>query len=56
MLSHTAFVLISYGAAATVLGAVLVWLFVDRAATMRELDRLEQAGLRRRSQDQEASS
>lgn len=49
MLSHTAFVLLSYGAAAAVLGGVFVWLFVDRAATMAELDRLEQAGLKRRS-------
>ncbi|MBO6554704.1 MAG: heme exporter protein CcmD [Roseitalea sp.] len=49
MLSHSAFVLLSYGAAAAVLGAVLVWLFIDRAATMAELDRLEQAGLKRRS-------
>ncbi|MCR9121141.1 MAG: heme exporter protein CcmD [Phyllobacteriaceae bacterium] len=49
MLSHTAFVLLSYGAAAAVLGAVFVWLFIDRAATMAELDRLEQAGLKRRS-------
>ena len=49
MLSHTAFVLLSYGAAALVLGAVFIWLFWDRSATMAELERLEQAGLKRRS-------
>lgn len=49
MLSHTAFVLLSYGAALLVLGAVFAWLFWDRAATMAELDRLERAGFRRRS-------
>jgi len=49
MLSHTAFVLLSYGAAAAVLGAVFVWLFFDRASTMADLERLERAGLKRRS-------
>lgn len=49
-MSHTTFVLASYGAAALVLGAVLAWLIIDRAATARDLARLEAAGLRRRSQ------
>ena len=49
-MSHTAFVLASYGAAALVLGVVFAWLFVDRAATTRDLARLEAAGLRRRSE------
>ena len=53
MLSHTAFVLLSYGAAMAVLGAVIAWLLVDRAATKRELERLEQAGFRRRSESAE---
>lgn len=49
MMSHTAFVMLSYGAAALVLAVLLAWLFRDRAATLRELDRLEAAGLKRRS-------
>ena len=49
MISHTAFVLLSYGAALLVLGIVFAWLFWDRAATMAELDRLESAGFKRRS-------
>lgn len=48
-MSHTAFVLFSYGAALIVLGAVFIWLLWDRVATMAELDRLEQAGFKRRS-------
>ena len=49
MPSHTAFVLLSYGAAFLVLAAMLAWLFIDRAATRRELERLERAGFKRRS-------
>lgn len=48
-MSHTAFVLISYGAAIAILGAVVAWLFIDRAATMADMERLERAGLKRRS-------
>lgn len=50
MLGHTAFVLMSYGAALAVLGVVIAWLLVDRAATKRELDRLDEAGFKRRSE------
>ncbi|WP_306119011.1 MULTISPECIES: heme exporter protein CcmD [unclassified Roseitalea] len=49
MWSHGAFVLASYGAAFGVLALVIVWLLIDRAATMREIERLERAGLTRRS-------
>lgn len=49
MMSHMAFVLLSYGAALLVIGVVIGWLLFDRAATTAELDRLEQAGLKRRS-------
>ncbi len=48
-MSHTAFVLASYGAAVLVLGIVFAWLLIDRATTRRELERLQAAGMRRRS-------
>ena len=48
-MSHTAFVLASYGFAALVFAILMGWLFVDRAATIRRLGELEQAGVRRRS-------
>lgn len=49
MLSHAAFVLLSYGASLLVFAVVLAWLLIDRAVTRRELERLEKAGFRRRS-------
>ena len=48
-MSHTAFVLASYGFAALVFAILLGWLLVDRESTMRRLAELEEAGVRRRS-------
>lgn len=49
MMSHDAFVAWSYGAAAVVFGAVLVWQLWDRAATNKELAKLQADGIARRS-------
>lgn len=48
-MSHTAFVLASYGFAALIFAALLGWLLFDRRATIRRLAELEEAGVRRRS-------
>lgn len=50
MMSHDAFVLLSYGAAGFVFVALIAWILIDRAMTKRDLERLEKAGIRRRSQ------
>jgi len=49
MMSHDAFVYLSYGSAFLVLGGLVIWLLLDRAATKRDLKKLEEAGARRRS-------
>ncbi|MEO1747807.1 MAG: heme exporter protein CcmD [Pseudomonadota bacterium] len=49
-MSHLSFVLISYGAAALVLGGVIVWLWLSARSTKGELARLEAQGIKRRSE------
>ncbi len=51
MNDHLVFVLSSYALAALILLALVVWLMVDRNNTIRELQRLEEMGLRRRSDE-----
>ena len=46
---HATFVLASYGLAALIMGGLIAWLWYDAGATKRELKRLEEQGLRRRS-------
>ena len=48
-MTHLHFVLASYGLTAAVLGGVGLWLWLDRAARLRELRTLEESGVRRRS-------
>ncbi len=55
MIYQETFVLASYGLSALIVGALLVWLWADRNQTIKELKRLEEAGMRRRS-DKKASS
>ena len=50
MMSHSAFVLLSYGTSIAIFGVVVAWLLIDRAATMADLERLERAGVKRRSE------
>lgn len=54
MAEHLDFVLASYGLAALIVIALIVWLWVDRNATVRELENLEKMGLRRRSDSTDA--
>jgi heme exporter protein D len=48
-MTHTHFVLISYGLTALVLGGIGLWLWLDRRGRLAELKRLEASGVRRRS-------
>lgn len=49
MMSHEAFVFLSYGATALTLGALLLGIVADGRARRRELAELEAQGVRRRS-------
>ncbi len=49
MMSHEAFVFLSYAATAIVLGGLLVGILLDGRARRRELAELEAKGVRRRS-------
>lgn len=51
MSEHLVFVLASYGLGALILLVLLAWLWSDRNATIKELQRLEEMGLRRRSDE-----
>lgn len=51
MSNHLVFVLASYGLGALILLALVAWLWLDRNATIKELQRLEKMGLRRRSDE-----
>ncbi|MEM9999495.1 MAG: heme exporter protein CcmD [Pseudomonadota bacterium] len=48
-MSHLSFVLLSYGAAALVLGCLIGWLWLDARTTSSALKQLEESGVRRRS-------
>lgn len=49
MSEHAVFVYASYGLGALILAGLVVWLWLDRNATVKELARLEKTGVRRRS-------
>lgn len=49
-MSHTAFVLFSYGATALVFLGLVAWLLIDRRSTIAQLARLEAQGVKRRSE------
>jgi heme exporter protein C len=49
MMTHTAYVLASYGIAAVTVLALVLWVWTDGRARRRELQALEAAGIRRRS-------
>jgi heme exporter protein D len=49
MMTHTTYVLASYGIAAVTVLALVVWVWTDGRARRRELHALEAAGIRRRS-------
>ncbi|WP_457298465.1 heme exporter protein CcmD [Phyllobacterium sp. P5_D12] len=50
MMSHTGFVLASYGAAIIVLAALIGWIFIDQRSQCQALQELESRGVRRRSE------
>jgi heme exporter protein D len=50
MMSHTGFVLASYGAAIIVLTALIGWIFIDQRSQRQALQELESRGVRRRSE------
>ncbi|MBZ9602194.1 heme exporter protein CcmD [Phyllobacterium chamaecytisi] len=50
MMSHTGFVLASYGAAIIVLAALIGWIFIDQRSQRQALQELESRGVRRRSE------
>ena len=49
MMTHTAYVAVSYGIAAVTVIALILWVWADGRARRRELQALDQAGIRRRS-------
>ncbi|WP_082376699.1 heme exporter protein CcmD [Ahrensia marina] len=53
MSEHEIFVYASYGLGALILTALVLWLWIDRNMTVKELARLEEMGVRRRSQTQD---
>ncbi|MEM5502126.1 MULTISPECIES: heme exporter protein CcmD [Ahrensia] len=53
MSEHEIFVYASYGLGALIMAVLLAWLWIDRNITVKELARLEEMGVRRRSQTQD---
>lgn len=51
MLTHAQFVFIAYALTFLVLAGLGLWLWFDRKARLAELNKLEQAGIRRRSKE-----
>lgn len=51
MSEHLVFVLSSYLLGALILLVLVAWLWIDRNSTIKELQRLEKMGLRRRSDE-----
>ncbi len=49
MSAHLAYVAASYGAALLVIAGLVSWVVLDARARRRELQALEEAGIRRRS-------
>jgi heme exporter protein D len=56
MMSHEAFVFLSYAATAVTLAVLLVYILADGRARRRELAELEAQGVRRRSKAASGSS
>ncbi len=50
-MSHVVFVSLAYGASVIALTGLLAWIVADHRARRRELDVLEQTGVRRRSSE-----
>ncbi|MBA8899860.1 MULTISPECIES: heme exporter protein CcmD [unclassified Phyllobacterium] len=50
MMTHTGFVLASYGVSIVVLVALVGWILIDQQAQRRALQELETRGVRRRSE------
>lgn len=50
MMSHTGFVLASYGVAIVALAALIGWVFIDQRRQRQALQELEARGVRRRSE------
>ena len=50
-MTHAQFVFVSYALTAAVLGGLGLWLWFDRRARLAEMKRLEDSGVRRRSQN-----
>ncbi|WP_411037181.1 heme exporter protein CcmD [Shinella sp. BYT-45] len=48
-MSHAFYVMASYAAAFAVAIGLVLWVFIDHRGRRRELERLEAAGIRRRS-------
>ncbi len=46
---HATFIVLSYGAAALILSALIAWIVLDHRAQQRTLDELEKRGVTRRS-------
>lgn len=53
MSDHDVFVYGSYGLGALIMAVLVAWLWIDRNATLKELARLEEMGVRRRSEADE---
>ncbi len=51
MSDHLVFVLASYLLGALILLVLVAWLWFDRISTIKEMQRLEEMGLRRRSDE-----
>ncbi|MCV9998017.1 heme exporter protein CcmD [Pararhizobium sp. YC-54] len=49
MMTHTAYVAASYGIAVVTVLALVLWVWTDGRARRRELQALDEAGIRRRS-------
>jgi heme exporter protein D len=49
MMSHTGFILASYGASILVLAGLIGWIFIDQRTQRLALQELETRGVRRRS-------
>ncbi|WEZ82145.1 heme exporter protein CcmD [Rhizobium sp. 32-5/1] len=49
MMSHTGYVIASYGIAAFTVAGLILWVLADGRGRRRELKALEDAGIRRRS-------
>lgn len=49
-MTHAQFVFVSYALTAAVLGGLGLWLWLDRRGRLAELKKLEESGVRRRSQ------